>query len=69
LTKANLNDEYVEAKISRFVSGLRREIQDVIVLYEYTSLIKLVHLVVKVESLVSTKYVFKKNIHNDHYSK
>ena len=49
LTKMNMyNNE--ESKIKRFVSGLRREIKDFVELHEYTSLKKVVHLVVKVES-------------------
>jgi len=49
LTKINLH-ESEESNIARFVSGLRREIQDVVELYEYTSMEKLVHLDMKVES-------------------
>jgi len=37
LTKINMH-ETEESKIARFVSGLRREIQNVVELYEYTSL-------------------------------
>ena len=33
-----------ESKITWFVSGLRRKIQDVVEVYEYSSLKKLVHL-------------------------
>jgi len=39
-----------ESKIARFVSGLRREIQDIVELYEYSSLKKVVHLAIKLES-------------------
>ena len=42
LTKINMHDNE-ESKIARFVSGLRREIQDIIELYEYSSLEKVVH--------------------------
>jgi len=49
LTKINMH-ETEESKIATFVSGLRREIQNVVELYEYTSLEKMVHLVIKVES-------------------
>ena len=38
-----------KSKIARFVSGLKREIQDIVELYEYSSLEKLVHLAIKVE--------------------
>jgi len=48
LTKIDMY-EYEESKIARFVSGLRREIQDVVELYEYFSLEKLVHLASKTQ--------------------
>ena len=51
LTKINMH-ESEDSKIVRFVSGLQRETQDVIELYEYNSLEKLVHLAIKVESQV-----------------
>ena len=53
-----------EAKMARFVSGLRRDIQDLVELYEYSSLKKLFHLAIKVESQLSKKNSFK-NSHND----
>ena len=52
--------------MARFVSGLRREVQDVVELYEYSSLEKLVHLDIKVETQLSKKTHFK-NSHNDGY--
>jgi len=58
LTKINMH-ESEESKIARFGSGLRRKIQNVVELYEYTSLEKLVHLAIKVES-----QFFKKHISN-----
>ncbi|XP_068486692.1 uncharacterized protein [Phaseolus vulgaris] len=63
LIKINMH-ESEESKIVRFVSGLRREIQNVVELYEYTSLKKLVHLAVKVESQLLRKTSFK-HTHND----
>ena len=63
LTKINIH-ENEESKITRFVSGLKREIQNVVGLYEYTSLEKLVHLAIKVESQLLKKTSFK-NTHND----
>ena len=39
-----------DSEIARFMSGLRREIQNVVELYEYTSFEKMVHLAIKVES-------------------
>jgi len=56
--------ENEESKITRFVSGLRREIQDMVNLYEYSSLEKLVHLAIKVESQILKKTSFK-STHND----
>jgi len=52
--------------MARFISGLRRDIQDVVELYEYASLEKLVHLSIKVESQISKKTSFKK-FHNDDF--
>jgi len=40
LTKIDMH-ESEESKIARFVSGLRREIQDMVELYEYSSLEKI----------------------------
>ena len=65
LTKIDMH-ESEESIIARFVSGLRREIQDVVELYEYSSLEKLVHLAIKVETQLSKKTHFK-NSHNDGY--
>jgi len=56
-----------EAKMARFVSGLRREIQDVVELYEYSSLETLVLLAIKVESQIAKKNYFK-NSNNDDYN-
>jgi len=53
--------------MARFVSGLRRDIQDVVELYEYTSLEKLVHHAIKVESQISKKTSFKKSHNHDFY--
>jgi len=39
LTKINMHDNE-ESKIAKFVSDLRREIQDIVELYEYSSLKK-----------------------------
>jgi len=56
--------ESEESKMARFVSALKRDIQDVVELHEYSSLEKLVHLAIKVESQISKKNCFK-NSHND----
>jgi len=52
-------DESEEAKITRFASGLRRDIQDVVELQEYSSLGSLVHLAMKVESQHAKKMLSK----------
>jgi len=67
LTKINMHDNE-ESKIARFVSGLRREIQDIVELYEYSSLKKVVHLAIKVESQLLKKTNFK-NTDNDGFYK
>jgi len=58
--------EREESKMAKFVSGLRRKIQDVVELYEYSYLEKLVHLTMKVETQLSKKNHFK-NSYNDSY--
>ena len=57
-----------ESKITRFVSGLKREIQDIVELYEYSSLEKLVSLAIKVESQLLQQTNFKYT-HNDGFYK
>jgi len=54
-----------EAKMA-IVSGLRRDIQDVVELYGYSSLENLVHVAIKVECQIAKKNSFK-NSHNDGY--
>jgi len=56
--------ESEESKMARFVSGLKRDIQDMVELHEYSSLENLVHLAIKVESQLSKKASFQKP-HND----
>jgi len=63
LTKINMHKNE-ESKTARFVSGLRREIQNVVELYEYKSLEILVHIAIKVESQLSRKTFFK-HTHNE----
>jgi len=63
LIKINMH-ESEESKMAIFVSGLKRDIQDVIELHEYSSLENLVHLAIKVESQLSKKASFQKP-HND----
>jgi len=53
-----------ESKIKWFVSGLRSEIKDFVKLHEYSSLKKVVHLAIKMESyLLKTTF---KNTHDIH---
>jgi len=63
LIKVAMNDSE-EAKIARFVSGLRRDIQNVVELHEYSSLQNLVHLAIKIETQILKKKAFEKT-HND----
>jgi len=65
LTKIDMH-ESEESKMARFVSGLTREIQYVVELYEYSSLEKLVHIAIKVKTQLSKKTHFKKS-HNAGY--
>jgi len=67
LTKIDMHDTE-ESKIARFVSGLNREIQDIVESYEYCSLERLVHLAIKVESQLLKKTNFK-NTHNGDFYK
>ena len=66
MLKINL-DESEEAKIARFISGLRRDIQDVVELQEYSSLQTLVHLAIKVENQIARKMAFKNSTHDGYY--
>ena len=59
-------DESEEAKIARFVSGLRRDIQDVVELQEYSSLQNVVHLASKIENQIARKNALK-NYSKDSY--
>jgi len=63
LTKMNMHDNE-ESKIKRFVSGLRRDIKDLVELHEYSSFMKVVHLAIKVESHLLKKTTFQ-NTYND----
>ena len=67
LTKINMHNSE-ESTITRFVSGLRREIQDIVELYEYSSLEKVISLAIKVESQLLQQTYFK-NTHNDGFYK
>jgi len=70
LLKVGLHDEHEEEKVTRFVSGLRREIQDVVDLYEYSTLSKVLHLALKVENQLKRKQKAKKSTsYNFYYSK
>ena len=71
LLKVGLQFESEEEKIARFVSGLRREVQDVVELYEYSTLDKILHLAfLKVESQLKKKQEAKRNTsYNEYYSR
>jgi len=66
LIKVDMN-ESEEAKMARFVSGLRRDSQDVVKLQEYSSLQTLVHLASKVESQIARKNAFKNSSLDGYY--
>ena len=51
---AKVSMRYQE-KVARFVNGLRRDIQDLVELYEYSSLDKVLHLAIKVETQLQKK--------------
>jgi len=70
LLKVGLQYEREEEKVARFVSGLRREVQDVVELYEYSTLDKILHLALKVESQLKKKQEAKRSTpYNDYYSR
>jgi len=62
-TKMNMHDND-ESKIVKFVSGLRKKIKNLVELHEYSSLKKMVHLTIKVESQLLKKTTFK-HTHDD----
>jgi len=66
LARINMHDNE-ESKIAKFVSGLRREIKDFLELHEYSSLKKVVHLAIKVESHLLKTTTFK-HTHDDGFS-
>jgi len=69
LLKVGLQFESEEEKVARFVSGLRRNIQDLVELYEYSSLDKVLHLAIKVETQLQKKKEAKRSgSYNDYYS-
>ena len=61
LLKVGLQFESEEEKVARFVSGLRRDIQDLVELYEYFSLDKVLHLDIKVETQLQKKKEAKRS--------
>jgi len=67
LTRINMYDNE-EFKIAKFVSGLRREIKDLVELHGYSSLKKVVHLAIKVESHLLKKSTFKNTYNDDFYN-
>ena len=70
LLKVGLQFESEEEKIARFVSGLRRDIQDLVEIYEYSFLDKVLDLAIKVETQVQKKKEAKRSgSYNDYYSR
>ena len=70
LLKVGLQFESEEEKVARFVSGLRREVQDVVELYEYSTLDKILHLALKVKSQLKKKQEAKRSTpYNNYYSR
>ena len=70
LLKVGIQFESEEEKVARFVSGLRREVQDVVELYEYSTLDKILHLALKVESQLKKKQEAKRNTsYKEYYSR
>ncbi|XP_068486670.1 uncharacterized protein [Phaseolus vulgaris] len=67
LLQVNLK-ESEEAMIARFFSGLRRDIQDVVELQEYSSLGSLVHLAMKVEAQIAKRNAFKNSLNDGYYN-
>jgi len=68
LCKLEIREED-EAFIARFVSGLRKEIQDIVELQEYSSFGSLIHLAMKVEAQLTKKNSFKNSPNDGYYSK
>jgi len=62
LLKVGLQFKSEEENVPRFVSGLKREIQDVVELYEYSTLDKILHLALKVESQLKKKQEAKRKL-------
>jgi len=60
-------NESEDAKMARFVSGLRRDIQDVVELQAYSSLQTLVHLATKIENQIARKNAFKNSSKDSYY--
>jgi len=60
--------ENEKAKMARFMSGLKWDIQNVVELHEYSSLQNLVHLAIKVETQISKKNAFKNTQNDDYYN-
>jgi len=70
LLKVGLQYENEEERVTRFVSCLKREIQYVVELYEYSNLSKVLHLTLKLESQLKKNQEAKRNTsYNDYYSK
>ena len=70
LLKVGLKFESEEEKVAIFVNGLRRDIQDLVEVYEYSSLDKVLHLAIKVETELQKKREAKRSgSYIDYYSR
>jgi len=70
LLKVGHQFESEEEKLARLVSGLRREVQYVVELYEYSTLDKILHLALKVKSQLKKKQEAKRSTpYNGYYSR
>ena len=68
-SKSRTQFESEEEKVAKFVSGLRMDIKDLVELYEYSSLDKVLHLAIKVETQMQKKKKAKRSgSYNDYYS-
>jgi len=55
MMKVGLHDETNEVKVARFVNDFKRDIQDIVELYEHSSLENVLHLALKIEVQLKRK--------------
>jgi len=65
LVKVKLSDETNKAKVVRFVSGLRRNIQDLVESYKYSSIEDVLHFAIKIESQLKRNEGARKSYSNN----